>query len=30
TGTCASHQRMLTLAIKRARFIGLLSYIRKP
>ncbi|HRR96824.1 MAG TPA: 30S ribosomal protein S18, partial [Candidatus Ratteibacteria bacterium] len=23
TGTCAKHQRMLTKAIKRARFIGL-------
>ena len=27
TGTCARHQRQLTLAIKRARHIGLLPYI---
>ncbi|MCL4535569.1 MAG: 30S ribosomal protein S18 [Bacteroidetes bacterium] len=26
TGTCAKHQRWLTLAIKRARFLGLLPY----
>jgi len=28
TGTCAKHQRMLTKAIKRARFIGLLPYVK--
>ncbi|MCD6221473.1 30S ribosomal protein S18 [bacterium] len=28
TGTCAKHQRMLTRAIKRARFIGLLPFIK--
>ena len=26
TGTCASHQRQLTVAIKRARMIALLPY----
>lgn len=26
TGTCASHQRQLTAAIKKARFLGLLPY----
>jgi len=26
TGTCALHQRMLTEAIKRARFLGLVPY----
>lgn len=26
TGTCAKHQRVLTHAIKRARFLALLSY----
>ena len=26
SGTCAKHQRMLALAIKRARFIGLIPY----
>jgi small subunit ribosomal protein S18 len=26
TGTCARHQRRLTLAIKRARFLALLPY----
>jgi len=29
TGLCAQHQRKLAKAIKRARFLGLLSYIRK-
>lgn len=29
TGTCAKHQRKLARAIKRARFIGLLPYVRK-
>ena len=27
TGTCARHQRMLTQAIKRARFMALLPYV---
>ena len=27
TGTCAKHQRVLTRAIKRARFIALLPYV---
>ena len=27
TGTCARHQRQLTIAIKRARHLGLLPYI---
>jgi small subunit ribosomal protein S18 len=27
TGTCARHQRMLTRAIKRARFMALLPYV---
>ncbi len=27
TGTCAAHQRELTVAIKRARHLALLSYI---
>ena len=27
TGTCAKHQRMLSQAIKRARFMALLPYI---
>jgi small subunit ribosomal protein S18 len=26
SGTCAKHQRRLTLALKRARFLGLLAY----
>lgn len=29
TGTCLKHQRVLSRAIKRARFIGLLPYIVK-
>ena len=28
-GNCARHQRMLTTAIKRARYMALLSYVRK-
>jgi small subunit ribosomal protein S18 len=28
TGNCAKHQRMLTKAIKRARYVGLLPYIK--
>ncbi len=27
TGTCAAHQRQLTVAIKRARMIALLPYV---
>ena len=27
TGTCAKHQRVLTRAIKRARFVALLPYV---
>ena len=27
TGTCAAHQRQLTIAIKRARHVALLPYI---
>ena len=29
TGTCAKHQRRLARAIKRARFMGFLPYVRK-
>lgn len=29
SGTCAKHQRMLCGAIKRARYMALLSYVRK-
>lgn len=29
TGICAQHQRRLAIAIKRARFLGLLSYTGK-
>ncbi len=29
TGICASHQRKLAQAVKRARFLGLLPYIRR-
>lgn len=29
TGTCARHQRRLSRAIKRARFIALLPYVRQ-
>lgn len=29
TGICAKHQRKLSQAIKRARFMGLLAYTRK-
>ena len=28
TGTCAAHQRELTVAIKRARHVALLPYVR--
>ena len=27
TGTCARHQRRLTVAIKRARYMALLPYV---
>lgn len=27
TGTCAHHQRLLTVAIKRARHVALLAYV---
>ncbi len=29
SGNCAKHQRMMTLAVKRARFMALLSYVRR-
>lgn len=29
TGTCAKHQRQLTAAIKRARFIALMPYVSR-
>ncbi len=29
TGTCAKHQRMLAQAIKRARLMGLLAFVRR-
>jgi small subunit ribosomal protein S18 len=29
SGACAKHQRMLAEAVKRARFIALIPYIRK-
>lgn len=29
TGNCSQHQRQLALAIKRARFMGLLPYLRE-
>lgn len=29
TGACSKHQRQLTKAIKRARFLGLLPYISR-
>lgn len=29
TGTCAKHQRKLAQAVKRARFMALLPYVRK-
>jgi len=29
TGTCSKHQRMLSDAIKRARFMALMPYVRR-
>lgn len=29
TGVCAKHQRALSVAIKRARYLGLLSYVKR-
>lgn len=29
TGICASHQRMLATAVKRARFLALLPFVRR-
>jgi small subunit ribosomal protein S18 len=29
TGACAKHQRMLAQAIKRARFMGLLAFVKR-
>jgi len=29
TGTCAKHQRMISNAVKRARFMGLLPFVRR-
>ena len=29
TGTCSRHQRMLTDAIKRARFMALMPYVKR-
>ncbi len=29
TSTCARHQRRLAIAIKRARFLGLLPFVRR-
>lgn len=29
TGVCAKHQRKLALAVKRARFLGLLPYVSR-
>ena len=29
SGVCARHQRMLAMAIKRARFIALIPFVRK-
>lgn len=29
TGVCAKHQRILAQAVKRARFLGLLSFVNR-
>ena len=29
TGTCARHQRKLSIAVKRARYMGLLAFVRR-
>ncbi len=29
TGTCALHQRKLAQAVKRARYLGLLAFVRR-
>ncbi len=29
TGVCAKHQRALAVAVKRARYLGLLSYVKR-
>ncbi len=29
TGVCAKHQRALSVAVKRARYLGLLSYVKR-
>jgi len=29
TGTCSKHQRALATAVKRARFMGLMPYVRR-
>ena len=29
TGVCAKHQRMLALAVKRARFMGFVPYVAR-
>ncbi len=29
TGTCVKHQRRLAQAVKRARFLGLLSFVKR-
>jgi len=29
TGTCAKHQRALALSVKRARFLGLLPFVKR-
>ncbi len=29
TGVCAKHQRALAVAVKRARYLGLLNYVKR-
>ncbi len=29
TGICAAHERLLSVAVKRARFLGLLPYVQR-